>query len=74
MRFHESLAGGEKRARVQADLEYGRAMGVRGTPTLLLDGRNIGWNGYPDLLDQVNRQVNRHSTRTEDKAAPLGQR
>ena len=53
--FDQCLRSGVKRARVLEDREYGRTLGVRGTPTLFIDGRTILWNNYPDLREKVRR-------------------
>ncbi len=54
-RFQECRASGRTRARVLADLEYGRALGVRGTPTLVLDGELLEWNVPGDIVDLVKK-------------------
>ena len=53
--FDQCLRSGVKRARVLEDREYGRTLGVRGTPTLFIDGRTIRWNSYPDLREKIRR-------------------
>ena len=61
--FDQCLRSGVKRARVLEDREYGRTLGVRGTPTLFIDGRTIRWNNYPDLREQVRRIAEKEQSR-----------
>ena len=56
-RFSLCLESGEKKPRVLEDLEYGSNLGVRGTPTLFLDGKEVRWRSYSDLKDQILRQA-----------------
>ena len=55
--FSLCLESGEKNARVMADLEYGRNLGVRGTPTLFLDRKEVRWRSYSDLKEQILRRA-----------------
>jgi protein-disulfide isomerase len=55
--FQQCLQSGRKRPRVLEDQEYGRNLGVRGTPTLLMDGRKINWTSYPDLREQIRKMA-----------------
>ena len=48
-RFGRCTEGREKRGLVLDDLEYGNSLGVRGTPSLFLDGNPVRWRDYPDL-------------------------
>ena len=57
--FQQCLQSGRKRPRVLEDQEYGRSLGVRGTPTLLMDGRKINWTSYPDLREQIRKMAQR---------------
>ena len=43
--------------RVRADREYGRELGVRGTPSLVMDGEILAWNSYQDLVNQVRQKA-----------------
>ena len=61
--FDQCLRSGVKRARVLEDREYGRTLGVRGTPTLFISGRTIRWNGYPDLREQIRRIAEKEQPR-----------
>ena len=54
-RFSLCLESGDKKPRVLEDLEYGSNLGVRGTPTLFLDRKEIRWRSYADLKDQILR-------------------
>ena len=56
-RFGLCLESGEKKARVLEDREYGSNLGVRGTPTLFLDRKEIRWRSYADLKDQILRRA-----------------
>ena len=56
-RFSLCLESGEKKPRVLEDLEYGSNLGVRGTPTLFLDGKEVRWRSYSDLKDQILRKA-----------------
>ena len=55
--FQQCLQSGRKKPRVLEDREYGRNLGVRGTPTLLMDGRKINWTSYPDLREQIRKMA-----------------
>ena len=63
--FNRCLDGGHNRGRVQEDLEYGKALGIRGTPTLFLNGRELRWADYGDLLRQITEVV-----LAEDRSGP----
>lgn len=67
--FTPCLEEEHRRTRVMEDLEYGRALGVRGTPSLFLNGRELRWKDYTDLHRQISEAVQR----TDEQAAPLGQ-
>ena len=47
------LESGLARERVAADEELAALWGVRGTPTLFLDGRRLEYDGYGDLRQQI---------------------
>ena len=53
--FNQCLKSGAKQARVLEDREYGKSLGVRGTPTLFLEGERLNWDNYVDLRKQVRR-------------------
>ena len=53
--FTQCLESGRTGPRVMADREYGYALGVRGTPSLYLDGRPLGWESPRDLVEKVRR-------------------
>ena len=55
--FSLCLESGEKKPRVLEDLEYGSNLGVRGTPTLFLNGNEVRWRSYSDLKDQILRRA-----------------
>ena len=55
--FSLCLESGEKKPRVLEDREYGSNLGVRGTPTLFLDGHEVRWRSYSDLKDQILRRA-----------------
>ena len=57
--FQQCLQSGRKRPRVLEDQEYGRSLGVRGTPTLLMNGRKINWTSYPDLREKIREMAQR---------------
>ena len=59
--FRQCLVSGAKRARVLEDREYGRSLGVRGTPTLFLEDRELEWNNYVDLREKVRAMAGRAS-------------
>ncbi len=42
--------------RVQADRQYGEALGVRGTPTLAINGEIITWKNYEELVTKIREQ------------------
>lgn len=68
--FTICLEGGMKRTRVLEDKEYGRGLGIRGTPALFLNGREIQWEGYRDL----HRQISEAAQLAGEQTAPSGQR
>ena len=49
----ECLESGLVSERVVADEDLAALWGVRGTPTLFLDGRRLEYDGYDDLRDQI---------------------
>ena len=49
----ECRRSGEGLRRVEADLDLAAEAGVRGTPTLLLDGELLRWNGYYELEELI---------------------
>ena len=55
VRFVECLESERGDRAVEEDLELGRRVGVRGTPTLFLNGRYLEWNNYQDLRDKIRR-------------------
>ena len=61
--FDQCLQSGVKRARVMEDREYGRTLGVRGTPTLFINGKTIHWHNYTDLREQVRRIAEKEQPR-----------
>ena len=54
-RFRQCLESGEKQGRVLADREYGRQLGVRGTPTLMMKRRKLHWQDHQDLSQQIRK-------------------
>ena len=60
--FDRCLSSERNRSRVLEDREYGRALGVRGTPTLLLDGQVVRWKNYPDLRQQLETAAPQETT------------
>ena len=55
--FLGCVSSGRTRSRVTADWEYGQALGVRGTPSLFLNGQEIRWRNYIDLREQIQAAV-----------------
>ena len=56
-RFQQCAQERTHRNRVRADREYGRELGVRGTPSLFLDGQALRWNSYRDLASQLRQRA-----------------
>ena len=52
-RFRSCVSARTHEDRVKQDKAYGRSLGVRGTPSLFIDGEKINWDGYQDLRDQI---------------------
>ena len=62
-RFHECLSTGEMSDRVKRDMEDGRALGVRRTPTLFLGHEQIvGGVDYDKLAELIDQQLTHHMT------------
>ena len=59
-RFRSCVAARTHEERVKQDKAYGRSLGVRGTPSLFIDGEKIDWNSYQDLKDRI-AQIARHT-------------
>jgi len=60
-RFHECLSTGEMSDRVKRDMEDGRALGVRRTPTLFLGHEQIvGGVDYDKLAELIDQQLSYH--------------
>ena len=55
--FQECRDSGAAMERVHADRDLGRSMGVRGTPSLFMDGEPLRWNGYDDLRNQIRERI-----------------
>ena len=53
----ECLESGRGAAATAADKELGDRIGVRGTPTLFLDGQVVRWENYQDLEEQIREAV-----------------
>ena len=61
--FDQCLQSGMKQTRVMEDREYGRTLGVRGTPTLFINGKTIHWHNYKDLREQVRKIAEKEQPR-----------
>ena len=61
--FDQCLQSGVKLTRVMEDREYGRTLGVRGTPTLFINGKTIHWNNYSHLREQVRKIAEKEQPR-----------
>ena len=59
-RFRSCVAARTHEERVKQDKAYGRSLGVRGTPSLFIDGEKIDWNSYQHLKDRI-AQIARHT-------------
>ena len=59
--FGECRESGSAMERVNADRALGKSMGVRGTPSLFMDGEPLRWNGYDDLRDQIRERIRRRA-------------
>ena len=57
--FSECVSSGRTQGKVTADWEYGQALGVRGTPTLFLNGKQLHWRNYIDLREKIQAEVDR---------------
>ena len=55
--FGQCREDGSGMARVDADKAMGRTMGVRGTPTLFMNGKPIRWTGYDDLRSKIRAGI-----------------
>ena len=52
-KFDSALDSGKFKESVQRDVEDGMKLGIRGTPTLFINGRRVSANGYDDLKASV---------------------
>ena len=43
--------------RVKQDRDYGRSLGVQGTPSLFIDEEKIRWNSYENLRQQLSARI-----------------
>ena len=43
--------------RVKQDRDYGRSLGVQGTPSLYIDEEKLRWESYQDLRDQLSAKI-----------------
>ena len=59
-RFRTCVSARTHEDRVKQDKAYGRSLGVRGTPSLFIDGQKIDWDSYRDLRDRMDR-IARHT-------------
>lgn len=55
--FDAAVADPATEARVQQDLDDGRALGVQGTPTFYLDGEQLELSSFSDLTDAIDRAL-----------------
>ena len=46
------------REKVEADKEYGRILGVQGTPSLFINGEQLDWYSYRNLVNQIREHAN----------------
>ena len=46
------------REKVEADKEYGRSLGVQGTPSLFINGEHLDWYSYRNLVNQIREHAN----------------
>ena len=44
--------------KVEADKEYGRSLGVQGTPSLFINGEQLNWYSYRNLVNQIREHAN----------------
>ena len=44
--------------KVEADKEYGRSLGVQGTPSLFINGEQLDWYSYRNLVNQIREHAN----------------
>ena len=63
--FGACLDGRLKEVRVLEDKQYGEALGIKGTPTLFLNGKEIQWEDYPDLRRQISEAVQQAETASQ---------
>ena len=61
--FNQCLQSGVKLTRVMEDREYGRTLGVRGTPTLFINGKTIHWRNYKELREKVRKIAEKEQPR-----------
>ena len=64
--FHKCLTDAVHEGTVQQDKEYGRSLGVRGTPTLFINHRPVEWTSIEDLTNQIKHTVNSQSPDTSE--------
>lgn len=74
-RFKNDMAGGEAKARVDADLQRGRGLSLDSTPTLLVNGKNIPLQSITvaNLRQVVDAEIqNAIKTTPASNAKPAG--
>ena len=64
--FSQCVSSGRTRGKVTADWEYGQALGVQGTPTLFLNGKQLHWTNYVDLREKIQAEVDRSQGRPKE--------
>ena len=56
-RFNQCMENEEKQAQILGDREYGRSLGVMGTPSLFMKGQQLQWQNYRSLWQQILEQA-----------------
>ncbi|MFQ5887900.1 MAG: DsbA family protein [Candidatus Hydrothermarchaeales archaeon] len=55
--FEEGLESGTKRSKINSNLALGNSYGLKGTPTLILDGQIKATNNSPENIDTIIKSL-----------------
>lgn len=68
--FSQCLDQGRYEENIKTQFQQGVEAGVRGTPTLAIEGRLLEWTNYRDLKSQLDQWVDHHATQNAARKTP----